>query len=545
MKALYSVFLVEDEPIIRDGIKNLINWDEYGYSFAGEASDGEIAWSKIQKIKPDVLITDIKMPFMDGLALSRLVKESLPETTIIIISGYGDFNYAQEAISIGTAEYMLKPVTKDQLIKTLIKVKKIRDEKYKYSQYIEQYRKEMQSYTTAARRSLFNDIVSGTRSVSELLEKAKELSVNLSADSYNVILFYVMSSDIAEESWSDSLDAVQSELDDSLSGRDDLFIVSMGIDYLALLLKCDEDKIEQTTAQYVEKLRTLCETNLGSRFRWFITVGAPVSRLSKVGECYRETRKLIFRSTQDNKHILNSSDSESDSHDVDFDILAVESESPQNNSLEKYLATGSTDEAEDFLSEYLPSFGDSAIQSLLFRQYIVVHLQIEINRFLSNLGYTHDELAGSAESNKVVQQALSSSAAAKDFLVSALKNAVNMRDKKANSRYNKMLAPSIEYINANYKDSEIGLTDVARRANISSTHFSTVFSQTMGKTFVEYLTMLRMKEACRLLLSTDMPSSEIAFEVGYNDPHYFSFLFKKTVGCSPRDYRTKRQAKGE
>ena len=109
---MLKVFLAADETLIREGLRDNIPWEQYGYRFVGEAADGEMALPLIRKTKPDVLITDIKMPFMDGLSLSRIVREELPRTKIIIISGYDDFEYAREAISIGVDQYLLKPVTR-------------------------------------------------------------------------------------------------------------------------------------------------------------------------------------------------------------------------------------------------------------------------------------------------------------------------------------------------------------------------------------------------------------------------------------------------
>ena len=108
---MIKVFLVEDEIIIREGIRYNIDWEKEGLEFVGEASDGELAYPLIQKTKPDILITDIKMPFMDGLELSRLVKQEMPEVKIIILSGYDEFEYAREGIDIGITDYLLKPVS--------------------------------------------------------------------------------------------------------------------------------------------------------------------------------------------------------------------------------------------------------------------------------------------------------------------------------------------------------------------------------------------------------------------------------------------------
>ena len=116
---MIQVFLVEDEIIIRESIQRMIPWKEYGYELVGEASDGEMALPMIREQKPDLVITDIKMPFMDGLSLISLVKKELPNTKIVIISGYDDFSYAQKAIELGVEQYLLKPISKNKFIQIL------------------------------------------------------------------------------------------------------------------------------------------------------------------------------------------------------------------------------------------------------------------------------------------------------------------------------------------------------------------------------------------------------------------------------------------
>ena len=120
---MVKVFLVEDEAIIRRGIRDHIDWNANGFEFVGEAGDGEYAYPLIMKTKPDILVTDIKMPFMDGLQLSRLVKKALPATKIIILSGYNEFEYAKEAVHLEIKEYMLKPVNATELSESLTNLK--------------------------------------------------------------------------------------------------------------------------------------------------------------------------------------------------------------------------------------------------------------------------------------------------------------------------------------------------------------------------------------------------------------------------------------
>lgn len=122
---MVKIFLVEDEKFVREGIKNEIDWKLYGFDFVGEAADGELALPLIEMSRPDILITDIKMPFMDGLELGRIVKEKFPETVIIFLSGYDDFDYAQKAIHIGASEYLLKPISKEKLLSVLKKIKTV------------------------------------------------------------------------------------------------------------------------------------------------------------------------------------------------------------------------------------------------------------------------------------------------------------------------------------------------------------------------------------------------------------------------------------
>ena len=114
---MLKVFLVDDESVIREGLRDNIPWEQYGYRFVGEATDGEMALPLIRKTMPDVLITDIKMPFMDGLSLSKIVSSEFPKMKIIIISGYDDFEYARQAIEVGVEQYILKPITKLSLKK--------------------------------------------------------------------------------------------------------------------------------------------------------------------------------------------------------------------------------------------------------------------------------------------------------------------------------------------------------------------------------------------------------------------------------------------
>ena len=183
---MIKVFLVEDEIVMREGIKKNIPWEREGFEFVGDASDGELAYPLIQKSKPDILITDIKMPFMDGIELSRLVKKDMPDIKIIFLTGYDEFAYAKEAISIGVAEYLLKPITSAQLIEVLHEVEaSILEERKKSlpSDSSEEWEK-----TRAKRLGFFRKLTGGELSISQIYEEGEKFGIEFVAPSYNIAL---------------------------------------------------------------------------------------------------------------------------------------------------------------------------------------------------------------------------------------------------------------------------------------------------------------------------------------------------------------------
>ena len=170
---MLKIFLVEDEVVIRNGIKNNIPWEREGFIFAGEASDGELAYPLIIKAKPDILITDIKMPFMDGLELSRIVRKELPQIRIIILSGYNEFDYAKSAIEIGVTQYLLKPISSAKLLEAVKEVGALIEKEREQDRLLEEYRKEMNENLLLERQKLWNALIANELSAAEFLENGQ------------------------------------------------------------------------------------------------------------------------------------------------------------------------------------------------------------------------------------------------------------------------------------------------------------------------------------------------------------------------------------
>ncbi|MBE5983083.1 MAG: response regulator, partial [Paenibacillaceae bacterium] len=166
---MVKIFLAEDEKIVREGIKNGIAWEKYGFEFAGEAPDGELAYPMILKSKPDILLTDIRMPFMDGLELAEMAKRALPDIHIMFFSGYDDFEYAKRAIKIGAADYLLKPVSSSQLLEALERMSETIMQEKSEKGYKQEFLKQQEERKQMDRDRLFDIIVSGKLGLSELL----------------------------------------------------------------------------------------------------------------------------------------------------------------------------------------------------------------------------------------------------------------------------------------------------------------------------------------------------------------------------------------
>jgi two-component system response regulator YesN len=365
---MYRVFLVEDEIVVREGVRNSIPWDKTPFVLCGEAPDGEIALSMIQDLKPDILITDIRMPFMDGLALSRVVKKTFPWIKIIILSGHDEFGYAREAISIGIEEYLLKPVSVEDMLETLKKVaKRIDDEK------------------------------------EELLSIA--------------------------------------DLKTRIRPADDHVFDPAG------LHSFDSDV-------FLAKLRYTSKKDIDS--------------------IVREYSALLEKS---------------------------EGENP------------------------MPAY-------FLFGEILV-----SASKIAEAFGGDIKDIIPFSLNNSAIQEIISSPAAFRDHAKSLLTALFEFRDSRMGGRYQSVVVKAREYIDSSFASADLSLYSTAAYVGISPNHLSTVFSRETGENFIEYLTRIRVEKAKQLLRDTAMKIADIAYETGFSDPHYFSSIFKKNTGVSPREFR--------
>lgn len=539
---MLKVFLAEDEFIIREGIKNNIDWQAYGYEFCGEASDGELAFPLIQKTRPDILITDIKMPFVDGLALSRLVKKELPETEIIILSGYEEFDYAKEAIQIGVARYLLKPINGETLLQEIDSVAEIILGKQKEKEIREKYQKEMEENSLRDQMDLFQHLVTGDCSMEELLSVADKLDLKIMAPWYSIVLLKIQSMKHDYEEYSGSIVVVDERIV-KLAEPEHVLIFDRALEGRAFLFKADSE--EELLAYQKEYLGDVKEVLSGyANLRYFGGIGTPVNRLREIPASFEDaSHAFAHRYLVAESCILDSSllMQEGAAEQEDFRISAVNPEQIDRAKMQEFLRTGDLDEVVYFVDEFFGKLDGGAMKSRIFRQYITMDAYFSIVDFLKGLGLQKDEIEAPDQDSSILQDEKS----AMDYIVRIMEKALVLREKKASSRYEDVVSEVIHYIEDNYAQEELSLNLLASHVNFSPNHLSMIFSQQTGQTLIRYLTDYRMNRAKELLRCSSKKSSVISMEVGYKDPHYFSYLFKKTQGMTPTQYRGGRAAEGE
>ncbi|MCR4841817.1 MAG: response regulator [Eubacterium sp.] len=529
---MVKLFLVEDEVVMRDGIKKHIDWDKEEIEFVGEASDGEMAYPMILKEKPDILLTDIKMPFMDGLSLAELVRKELPEISIIILSGYDDFSYAQRAVSLGAVEYLLKPVAPSALLETIRSVKKkIEDSRARENDWSYEEKTEKREMD---KNRLFGDLVMNSRPVSQCIEEGRNLNMNLAAESYRVILLYLSVEGEESDAFSETRNEFYRKLDRLCTLNEHAFCFDRSEDGFAIIV-CGTGGENPPVPD--KDLTALVKSFDNARY--FIGTGICVKRLSELHKSYESAKRALshrFFMPMDN--VVDAGDSNSygrESEKMDVDEVVATGEN--RKVLRKFLRSGAAEDTETVIDGMFDSIGKSNLRSLMFLTYITMDAYFEMVKFASELDIDTTVIDEKCGNINGVIRSITDIEKSKEYLTAYMSEVIARRDKTSKKKYNRMLHKVVDYIDENFSDSELSLNKAAAMANLSPNHFSAIFSNEMGATFIEYIISKRMEKAKELLKTTDLRSSEITYMVGYRDPHYFSHTFKKYTGMTAKEFR--------
>lgn len=534
--ALYKVLLADDEKEIRDGIIRRIDWQANGFQLVGDAANGQEAWELAEKVRPDVVMTDIKMPFMNGLELGEKLAVHLPLTKLVLFSGFDDFEYAKQAIKINATEYILKPIDAKELVALLQKLKKQLDSEMNERRDVETLRQNYIQSLPILRQQFFSSLMTGQLNEKKIRELTVKYQIKMKGNFWSVA---VVRGDSLEDGGQGSLSG-SSELV-PLSLRQ---IVSENLarlyktipfiynDDLVIIVMLDK---KEEILNFVDTMNRICQT-VKDVLELSVTVGigSVCQKLSQIRFSFDgAVSALEYRVIMGNKAIF-IEDMEPDfTEELQFDeeeqkalmnAIKIEGKEAIKLTVERMIqrfqaAPLPMNQYQIYMTELLSELfkvvrAYQLDRKLVFGEDFKGYLHVQDFESLEDLGKWLYEVC-TAISNQIQRERMDSA---------------------------KLLAEkSKQFVKENYSNSDVSVEMLCSYLHVSPAYFSTIFKRETGVNFITYLTDVRMEEAVRLLNTTDDKTYIISSKVGYTEPNYFSYVFKKHFGVSPSKYRGGQQ----
>ncbi|MCI8648963.1 MAG: response regulator [Anaerotruncus sp.] len=532
----YKVIIVDDEAEIRDGIRCKIDWAGNGFELVSSAENGQEALELSEQLHPDVVLTDIKMPFMDGLTLAKHLAERMPATKLVLFSGFDDFEYAQKAIQLNVVQYILKPIDAAELTEVLQRLKTQLDTEFAEKRDIEALRAHYQSSLPLLREQFYCRLIDGRMSSQRIREQAALYEIDLSGSWWTVVLLHIDAGN------ADSAFAQESELI-PLSVKQ---LADEGIrhccqrsliynDYVAIIASFDE---QSQVLTLIDDLNHVC-----TQARRFLNlaltagVGAPCSDLSSL---YYSTQGA--RSALDYR-VLMGAGRAIYIGDVEPDPSAqLQFSEQESRELISAIKLGTPESIHTAAERFLSQFRAARLPLGQFQLYFI-EMMAELLKIVRAYQLDIEELFGKDfDGNFHLSRFDSLEELANWFLDTCLKISTLIRRERTYSA-RATADRAKQFITTHYSDPDISVEMLCDHLHVSPAYFSTLFKKETGMSFVTYLTDVRMDQAVRLLSTTELKTYEISLQVGYIEPNYFSYVFKKRFGISPTKYRNNQGGK--
>ena len=521
---LYRVLLVDDEEDIREGISRKMDWLGLGFSLVGEAANGQDALELAESLRPDVILTDIKMPFMDGLELCRILTDRLPAARFVVFSGFDAFEYARQAIQMNVVEYILKPINADELSAVLRRLKDQLDRERAERRNVELLRSRYTENLPVLRELFYANLLDGHIEPGTERERAARLDIDLQGEEWAVGLAYI---------GSDRRDAlstlsVQKLLEESLTA--DRCRLSLYNDWVAVIVSLTESFTIYDLIRVLDRVCTLAASYLGLTLT--VGVGAPCKELSGMARSAAEARTALeYRSMVGRGQVIYIGDLEPDGGQV------LTFEEADERTLTAAVRLGSEQEVRDAaaaLAGKIREANPSAGQYNLFLMELVTHLMKMTRR--SGVGV--EEVFGTGFSLPIQDSALPSLEELEDWCAERYLRLRTLIRRRQTDSAGQTVEAAKEYIRQHYAESDLSVEKLCAYLHLSSTYFSTLFKRETGTSFTAYVTTVRMEAAAEAIRGTEEKTYLIAQRCGYEDPNYFSYVFKRHFGVTPTKYRS-------
>lgn len=516
---MFNLIFVDDESIIREGISKCVPWDECGFHLSGLFDNGLLAYEFIKKNQVDVVITDINMPYMDGLVLSKLLAEEYPKITVLLLSGYDDFEYAQKALKNQVREFLLKPITAQELTEALQLVHK--ELTISKSQEIkqEEMREKLNISFPLLKERFLNRLITGKLSHENYLRRKEYFKWK---DLNN---FYQLSVVGIPESWNElERITLQEYLRGSVDSTDEVFF-NINENLVLLLQETEIDKLELKSRKIIEDMFHF----IGTQDKEQISCGCGdiVSDYKNIPNSFSGAKNALEYSK-----VLGLSQILSINEVRDSEKIIPETFIIMLNEIIEQLKEGQKDNSTKSMDKLF---------SYMEQHYITTD---EAFSYYSRIFHTLDifiqEMGLEIEVNKLSRHSTISQ------VHKACNKYITEIEKRIEERRNDIIISRIdkarEIISKRYSEINFSLQDICNELYLSISQFSFLFKEGTGQTFVEYLTYYRIEEAKKLLKMTDQKVYEVATNIGYQDPRYFSLIFKKHTGVTALEYRKRLEA---
>lgn len=528
---MYKIIIVDDEDIVRRSIVMKIKWKEIGFDEPYQACNGLEAYELALKVQPDIVFADIKMPIMDGLELANKLKEDLPETHVVIFSGHDEFKYAQESITLGVLDYILKPLGSVTLTKKFKKIKAQLDELSTKRAYLATMKEQLHKSLPLLRESFLNGLVCSPNSNLYSSQRMSSLDLQLGKAPYIVAVIEPVYTSKDFELMDVLLFGIKNIIHETVGSTHPCFTDATGriivlFSYEELLGDYLDREILSDTLDVLQKaflLHLKLETTIG--------FGHEVNTINELNTSYIEALSAL-----DCKYTIGSGKI----YDIQ-DLTDIKSEFlyPKEFS-DQFIAAVKANNKSDIhmttlaLSSHIAKKNNLSLANLKF---IYIELVTSLTRLLAESKKSSEILwSRTLDLYKEIEAYKSITSVTTSLEQVATEIANSLSQLSISSRKNIVLEAS-SYIQNNYTDETISLKSVASHVAVSSGYLSAIFKAENNINFNAYLTRIRMEEGKRLLATTDKNIYDIAYETGHANPHYFSISFKKYTKLSPSDYR--------
>lgn len=526
----YTVLLVDDEEEVIQVIMRKINWEGLGFSVIGYANNGVKALEMVEEFQPDVVMTDIKMPYMDGMELSRHIKTEFPATKILLFTGFDEFEYAKEAVHMEVEEYILKPVNSVDLTNVFTQMKIKLDQEISEKRNTETLKKYYMESLPILQTNFYSTLIEGRVQKENLERYLSDYQILFEGPYYCCLVIHASEGNAPEDIQPLLLlTAVQKQAQERLGEKWKAKCFSyLGKTILIVQLKSKNEVSELTDdcdrfCKYVQRMLGVDVT---------VGVGKMCESILDLSQSYASAREAVsYRVIYGAVRAINIQEIAPQemerSESVDSTELA---------NLFKIIRLSTTEKIEKAVDRYLEHISVPS-KSLQQHHIDIMELVSALYKFAMNNDIAMEEFGG--DMRRLYTRLL-------DFEPELLRNwlinisrsfsedLVNARSRSTKS----FVLKAKEYVHNNYQDEELSLDHICEILGMSNSYFSTIFKKETGTAFTTYLTDYRMNEASRLLVETNEKSYIIAKKVGYTDPNYFSYVFKRKFGVSPSKYRT-------